>query len=211
MSYGTLGADAIPDRLMIEYAPTGRASCKACGGALPQDEAKVGEKVRSPWHDGFDVKWYHPRCCVRILPKSVHELKGFQRLRWKDQLALFERLRPELKDEPQPAEVKRLNEMVWEVRGRLEKVPKNALRELIEANGVYVSDKATPPAMLHGIADGLVCGKLPPCPWCSGHSLELEGTLVRCCARTPRRCTRTPPTANSWVLAVTSHSSSMLT
>ena len=81
---------------------------------------------------------------------------------------------------PAPPAVKRLNEMVWEVRGKLEKVPKAALKELIELNGVYVSEKATPAGMLHGIADGLICGKLPPCPWCAGYSLELEGTLLRC-------------------------------
>ena len=34
--------------------------------------------------------------------------------------------------------------------------------------------------MLHGIADGLICGKLPKCPWCDGRSLELEGNLLRC-------------------------------
>ena len=34
--------------------------------------------------------------------------------------------------------------------------------------------------MLHGVADGLIYGKLPKCPWCDGRSLELEGNLLRC-------------------------------
>ena len=182
MSYGQLGNNAIPDRICVEYAPTGRASCKTCGSAIAQDAVRLGEKVRSPWHDGFDIKWHHAtvRCGLRHAAKSVHEIKGFQRLRWADQLAIATALRPELAEATQPPEVKRLNELMWQVKEKLEKLPKPAMRELIEANGVYVSDKATGPAMLHGIADGLVCGKLPVCPWCAGRSLELEGTLLRC-------------------------------
>ena len=55
MSFGTHGAAAIPDRLSVDYAPTGRASCKSCGAVIAQNTVRVGEKVQSPWHDGFDV------------------------------------------------------------------------------------------------------------------------------------------------------------
>ena len=56
MSFGTHGAAAIPDRLSVDYAPTGRASCKSCGAVIAQNTCtvRVGEKVRSPWHDGFE-------------------------------------------------------------------------------------------------------------------------------------------------------------
>ena len=57
MSFGTHGNAAIPDRLSMDYAPTDRASCKACGGIMPKDSIRCGEKVRSPWHDGFDIKY----------------------------------------------------------------------------------------------------------------------------------------------------------
>ena len=181
MSFGTHGNSAIPDRLCVEYAPTGRAACKTCGSSIAQDAVKLGEKVRSPWHDGFDIKWHHatPRCGLRYAVSNPHDLKGLQRLRWADQVGLAENI-SEGCSQPEAAGVKRLNEMVWEVRDRLVKVPKAALRELIELNGVYVSDKATPAGMLHGISDGIINGKLKPCPWCAGESLELEGTLLRC-------------------------------
>ena len=113
MSYGTHGNSAIPDRLCVEYAPTSRASCKTCGGIINQDTVRLGEKVRSPWHDGFDIKWHHAtaRCGLRHAATSVHELKGFQRLRWADQVELAVRLRPELEGVPQPQEVQRLSEI----------------------------------------------------------------------------------------------------
>ena len=149
---------------------------------IAQDTVRVGEKVRSPWHDGFDTKMYHQRCGIG-LGRGVHEFKGLQRLRWTDQLSIAERFVPGVSSAPPSAEMKRvrrLNEMVWEVRDRLGKVKKDALKELIELNDVFVSEKAKPDSMLHGIADGLVNGRLPACPWCHGRSLELEGTMLRC-------------------------------
>eukprot|EP00966_Prymnesium_polylepis_P018680 430229-Prymnesium_polylepis.1 len=79
MSFGTLGNAAIPDRLSCEYAPSGRAACKACGAMIAQDTVRIGEKVRSPWHDGFDTKWMHCRCALNK-GKSVLDFKHFQRL-----------------------------------------------------------------------------------------------------------------------------------
>lgn len=183
MSFGTHGAAAIPDRLSADYAPTSRAACKACGTNIMQDTVRIGEKVKSPWHDGFDTKNYHLRCGIR-LGHCVHDFKGVQRLRWADQLAMANHFAPGVAAAPptdaETKRVQRLNEMVWEVRGRLEKVKKDAMRELIELNGVFCSEKAHPTGMVHGISDGLVCGLLPACPWCKGRSLELEGTLLRC-------------------------------
>ena len=181
MSFGTHGKAAIPDRIVCEYALTDRSSCKTCGGGIPKDTVKIGEKVRSPWHDGFDTKWSHDRC-VYALANNVHDIKGFQRLRWKDQVAIAEKIQPGSTASPD-AELRRcqrLSEMMWELKDKLEKVPKGARRDLIEANGVFCSDKAHPVSMLHGIADGLLCGLLPLCPWCGGRSLEQEGSLVRC-------------------------------
>lgn len=214
MSFGTHGASAIPDRLSVDYAPTGRAACKACGSNIAQDSVRVGEKVKSPWHDGFDIKYYHAKCGLGK-GQCVHEFKvparlserpqcptapaplphtrtryrlrtdsqGFQRLRWADQLEIAARYTPGIASAAPTDEmqrVKRLNEHVWEVKDKLAKVPKAALKELIQLNGVWVSDKATPAAMIHGVADGLVGGLLKPCPWCKGHSLEREGNLLRC-------------------------------
>ena len=53
MSYGKLGEAGIPNRFRVEYAPTSRGSCKGCGGIIAENTPKLGEKVRSPFHDGL--------------------------------------------------------------------------------------------------------------------------------------------------------------
>lgn len=142
MSFGTTGS--IPDRLLVEYDPSGRASCKTCGSVIPKDSVRIGEKVRSPWHDGFDIKWNKLKCGLR-LGRSVHDFKGFQRLKWADQLDLAEKLSPgsaaATAATVEGKRVARLNEMIWEAKAALAKVPKAALKELIEENEVYVSEK----------------------------------------------------------------------
>ena len=148
---------------------------------MGQDTVKIGEKVRSIWHDGFDTHFYHatPRCARATSASPLCTSSRASSARWSDQLA--EKIAPHAKD-MQPPEVKRVNEMMWELKDLIKnkKVTMDALKELITENGVYVSEKATPPAMLHGIADGLINGKLAPCPWCDSNSLEQEGTLIRC-------------------------------
>ena len=138
-SYGQLGDSAIPDRLACDYAPTGRASCKACGSVIGQDTVRIHEKVRSPWHDGFDTKYYHKRCGLR-LGRCVHDFKGLQRLKWVDQLSIADSFMPGFSAKAPSTEqkrVERLNEMVWEVKAVLEKFPKTALKEVLELNGFF--------------------------------------------------------------------------
>ena len=100
--------------------------------------------VRSPWHDGFDIKWSHLKCGYR-LGKCVHDFKGFQRLKWSDQVELAEKISPgsgaATAATVEGKRVARLNEMIWEAKAQLAKCPKAALKELIEENGVYVSEK----------------------------------------------------------------------
>ena len=56
---------SIPDRVRVDYAPTGRASCKACKAPIAQDSVRVGIKVRSLFHDGFDMHFHHVDCAIR--------------------------------------------------------------------------------------------------------------------------------------------------
>ena len=179
MSYGVLGDAAIPNRLRVEYAPTGRAGCKACGSAIAEMTPKVGVKVRSPFHDGFDIHWYHVRCGHRN-GSSVHDFVGFQRLKWSDQCAFYERIHGcAPASSPQHKEAQEMAEMLWQVQGAIAGVPKKALKEALELNQRLVSDKATPLHLKHTLADGLLNGRLPPCPWCSCEALEQAGRSCR--------------------------------
>ena len=91
MSYGQLGDAGIPNRYRVEYCPTSRGSCKACGLPMAEMTPRCGEKMRSHFFDGFEIKWYHPHC-FRTSCKSVHDIVGFQRLKWPGARALRRRL-----------------------------------------------------------------------------------------------------------------------
>ena len=90
MSYGSAGAAAVQDRLRVEYAPTDRASCKSCGTGMPKGSVKLGEKVRSPWHDGWDIKFCKVKCAIHKANGMPHEISHLQKLKWKDQVEIVE-------------------------------------------------------------------------------------------------------------------------
>ena len=92
MSYGQLGDAGIPNRYRVEYCPTGRGGCKGCGSPMTENTPRCGEKMRSHFFDGFEIKWFHPHC-YRTSCKSVHDIVGFQKLKWTGAPALRRRLR----------------------------------------------------------------------------------------------------------------------
>ena len=178
MSYG--GDDSsIPDKLRLDYAPTSRASCKGCGRGIGQGEVRCGVKVRSQWHDGFDMHFHHVACAPKASGPGA--FKGVQRLRWADQAALADALKMPL-DESKPAvkKAKRLNELVWGVVDKVASVPKKQLREALEENDRFITDKMSPAELAYMIGDSLVSGLLPPCPFCECNALVGEGGMIRC-------------------------------
>ncbi|KAF4709622.1 hypothetical protein FOZ63_031689, partial [Perkinsus olseni] len=84
----TTARSALPEPFIVEYAPTSRASCKRCQGLLVQGKVKVGKKIQSPFHDGFDVHWVHDSCATGYGLQSLEELTHWQRLKWSDILRL---------------------------------------------------------------------------------------------------------------------------
>ncbi|KAF4709621.1 hypothetical protein FOZ63_031689 [Perkinsus olseni] len=78
----TTARSALPEPFIVEYAPTSRASCKRCQGLLVQGKVKVGKKIQSPFHDGFDVHWVHDSCATGYGLQSLEELTHWQRLKY---------------------------------------------------------------------------------------------------------------------------------
>lgn len=61
-----LMADA---RYCVEYATTGRASCKKCKQQIEKGSGRIGKMTPNPFSDdGGDMKvWYHMRCMFETL------------------------------------------------------------------------------------------------------------------------------------------------
>jgi hypothetical protein len=47
----------------VEYAKSGRSSCKFCGRSIAQGVVRIGWETKSTIHDGWDMGWYHLKCC----------------------------------------------------------------------------------------------------------------------------------------------------
>ncbi|XP_042855321.1 poly [ADP-ribose] polymerase 1-like isoform X2 [Penaeus japonicus] len=76
--------DDLPYR--VEYAKSGRASCKACKGNIAKDTLRLAVMVQSPMFDGKVPNWYHQKCFfIKQRPKTVADIANFDSVRWEDQ------------------------------------------------------------------------------------------------------------------------------
>ena len=94
-----------------------------------------------------------------------------------DQLVVYKQITGANADEGEAGaqRAKEENAMLWSVADAIAGVPKPKLKEALELNGRMFGDKASPFELRHTIADGLLNGRLPPCPWCKCEALEQEG------------------------------------
>ncbi|XP_004605484.1 poly [ADP-ribose] polymerase 1 [Sorex araneus] len=72
----------------VEYAKSGRASCKKCSESIPKDSLRMAIMVQSPMFDGKVPHWYHFTCFWKVghsIQQPDVEVDGFSELRWDDQ------------------------------------------------------------------------------------------------------------------------------
>ncbi|KAB0344398.1 hypothetical protein FD754_021324 [Muntiacus muntjak] len=72
----------------VEYAKSGRASCKKCKESIPKDSIRMAFMVQSPMFDGKIPHWHHLSCFWKVGHSIWHpdvEVDGFSELRWDDQ------------------------------------------------------------------------------------------------------------------------------
>ncbi|XDC80304.1 hypothetical protein R6Z07F_011477 [Ovis aries] len=72
----------------VEYAKSGRASCKKCKESIPKDSIRMAFMVQSPMFDGKIPHWHHLSCFWKVGHSIWHpdvEVEGFSELRWDDQ------------------------------------------------------------------------------------------------------------------------------
>eukprot|EP00116_Pleurobrachia_bachei_P003904 sb/3464166/ len=100
-AYLNLGEEFIPPTMSqqqdlpfaAEYAKSGRAACKTCGGAIPKDHIRIAKMVQSPHFDGKVPLWNHFNCFFRKQAiKSTGDIKGFGTLRFEDQTKIKEKV-----------------------------------------------------------------------------------------------------------------------
>ncbi|KAK4750674.1 hypothetical protein SAY87_004156 [Trapa incisa] len=78
---------APPTKTVVEYAKSGRSSCKKCSSAITKDALRVGAMSRDA--RGFDMtKWHHLGCFSFISLESAEAISGFSSLKSADQEAI---------------------------------------------------------------------------------------------------------------------------
>ncbi|KAH3844594.1 poly [ADP-ribose] polymerase 1-like [Dreissena polymorpha] len=76
-----------------EYAKSSRASCKGCKEGITQDSLRLAIMVQSPMFDGKIPNWFHFNCFwKRARCTGVHDIYGFDSLRWDDQQKIKDKL-----------------------------------------------------------------------------------------------------------------------
>jgi len=155
----------------VEYAKSGRASCKGCSNLIKEDSMRIGIEVKSERHDGWDITWYHMKCAPRA--KTITEIKDWELLRWEDQLKLKKDFTGDpITDTEEDKKAKEENEKLWKMKDLInEHIQNKYLKAILEANGLEVT-RVTPSRLIHKVADGMIYGYLGKCPECGS-----EGTL----------------------------------
>eukprot|EP00918_Siedleckia_nematoides_P045010 GHVU01098502.1.p1 GENE.GHVU01098502.1~~GHVU01098502.1.p1 ORF type:complete len:188 (+),score=18.92 GHVU01098502.1:639-1202(+) len=169
----------IPDPFSVDYAPTGRASCKECSGFIKERSIRFIRKVRSPWHEGFDYQHFHWRCRKRYDP-NLADIVGWDDLRWADVLACADANQTPL-DTDHPAMIRQRDrsQRVWAVREQLEKQPIRMLMPAVEHNGIVIH-KPKPAPVAAVLAEQSLFGRLPLCPLCATRSLRRVDGFIGC-------------------------------
>eukprot|EP00922_Rhytidocystis_sp_ex-Travisia-forbesii_P045182 GHVS01067353.1.p1 GENE.GHVS01067353.1~~GHVS01067353.1.p1 ORF type:complete len:1047 (+),score=168.20 GHVS01067353.1:315-3455(+) len=182
MAPGKSSRPPIEDPYFVDYAPTGRAICKKCERLLTEGTVRFCQKVWSPFHDGFDIKYSHFVCGVAKL-EELEELKGWQALRWVDVLRVAKRFNKTIDEsDSRVKEQKNLSDMIWALKDNMmEQLNLKALKPILDANRrLYVEKKLKLHQAAHVVADGILLGKLPPCPLCECEALVQGGPEYKC-------------------------------
>lgn len=76
-----------PKAWKVEYAKSGRSSCRSCKSNIEKEALRLGKMVQSSQFDGFMPMWNHASCVLRKANqiKSLDDVEGIESLRWEDQ------------------------------------------------------------------------------------------------------------------------------
>eukprot|EP00029_Vermamoeba_vermiformis_P007076 TRINITY_DN2952_c0_g1_i1.p1 TRINITY_DN2952_c0_g1~~TRINITY_DN2952_c0_g1_i1.p1 ORF type:complete len:941 (+),score=268.76 TRINITY_DN2952_c0_g1_i1:48-2870(+) len=195
----------------IEYAASGRSTCKGCSNPIKQDSLRLGKMVQSNKFDGEFPVWHHWDCFFKSWSKLAYDVglfSGFNKLRWADQQKLQEKIeethgkgkkraaeeeldgkvvkKQKLNDEEDEEYKKALaeeNKLLWDLKDKLKKVENDTLRYMLELNDQPTHGGVQ--KLVDRCAAGMLFGATPKCPECSdGDLVCLDGEEYACTGST---------------------------
>ncbi|XP_025819033.1 polynucleotide 3'-phosphatase ZDP isoform X2 [Panicum hallii] len=131
----------------VEYAKSGRSTCKGCSGAIASGALRLGASTPDP--RGFDAtKWYHVACFPSDASHPlgpVESINGFDSIKEADREELHELVKNRKRDqtaEPSPKKAK--TQMSSPAEGVSDRDhDREKLQELVEAQSVGDSNEVT--------------------------------------------------------------------
>ena len=163
---------------LVEYAKTGRSSCKSCRGPIKEGTMRVGRKTKSRFHDGFETSWVHFRCAKSGI-STITQLRGWRSLRFADS----QKIRKETGETLSKSDaqvIERESKARWKLATKLKRLGKKPLTAMLEANEMKLSkwNLHTAAAMC---ADGMLFGRGPQCDVCGGaDTLQIRSGIGIC-------------------------------
>lgn len=77
----------------VEYAKSGRSSCRGCKTSIEQGSLRLAVMVQSGMFDGKTPNWYHNACFFKKQrPKSIDDIAHFEGIRWDDQAEIKKKI-----------------------------------------------------------------------------------------------------------------------
>lgn len=84
MSTAPAASAAAKATISVEYAKSGRSSCKVCSEGIAKGALRLGASARDP--RGFDsTKWYHVAC----FPSSSHPIDPVEKVKGFDSIKVW--------------------------------------------------------------------------------------------------------------------------
>eukprot|EP01083_Nonionella_stella_P001986 5715_1 len=126
----------------VEYAKSGRSTCKLCKTKIAKDDCRFGNITRSRFHDGFETSWMHMTCGLAKKGRNVtriSQLKNWVSLKYEDQRKIKEHTgelkssKEEAKDE---AELRKVGDFLTDLSGHLSL---DECAQMLAANRIEVS------------------------------------------------------------------------
>ena len=113
---------------MVDYAKTGRSTCKEfrCKKAIADGELRIGIEAPEDDHRGSQLGWYHPPCLWKTFSfsknankkiESTEDIKNFHHLRSKDRQLIKSLLEGKTVESPQGAASSALKKIIAKVEG----------------------------------------------------------------------------------------------
>lgn len=159
----------------ISCDTSGRATCGKCRRKIEKLELRLAVFQNSPFHDGFDAKYYHPDCkkskLAELQPSSLRLLPWREQLRYTNDKRHLSFLSSNVAAQA-------ANDAYCEMLHKLKSARPIDIKQLVEANG-YATKDGTRPIASHVLveiaADGLAFGLLEKCPVCGSRALRHAG------------------------------------